>query len=856
MIRIVAGGLFIYLFLLISFPGKSQTCHTILNINHDGISDNNIEKSIGDCVFNPFMNHFLVSEYGDFESSPAVIRVIDGADNTHVQDIGLVFGNVNAQYPREMFISPEGKLYVMVNMHRDDQTAPPKIFELSAFDNGTGTAYSLLNAYDVNMPSSSGEEFDCYSAHFCYNSFNQTVYVTVHLTELALDPYNTVVNSMFNFAPPTDVYFPNGKFIGIKNGQKPTDIPLFYPGKVICPGTEYPQIPTVFNKKMYIIGKQFYEFDPVVNAYQVLITETFNDITYSPYHDKMFAIKDTFTIDCTNQRICEIYSIDNVDDEINYTLLESFPGQFSGITYNPYDSKVYLYRKTDDAKLGDTPVQIIWFDPGADPIEFITVDCPFRGSNPEYDHDPDHHYYFYNISKPYIDPVNKFIYFPNGAHSSVTRMEFEADETVPLDPSRLTWMSFPRLNRTPQNPTVNDVLGGENIDPSNYLPDSYLQTLPPGLPDLVASTYTGTSWPSVTFLSEIDSRQGYKLQLEYDPENLPDKEWIHLFGEVLPAATEVQVYRQYDNWTGYWLYEKQSPFDAFPSPALDELRSIIHQNWVCAKYGYENPPDGQEPPYYWLCGCHKGKVQLSYGDMVILKTHDGNGTFNFQWQRYGNPIGGKERPEAEYFSYTEQAEYTPYLVELDTTQLPSEIGAFVNDTCVGATTVMEGDTLVLVPGYVDGMNGEVSFELYYDSLKTGRKAHTDYLVRNPETSRWDRRVIHTGEKRDVFLISLKEKQQDQSLPPARLPVTISPNPATDRFSLEFILPVNGITVIECYDMFGRRVNTFSQGYLQAGFHRFNINLPGAEGQCLSRGVYLIHIRCEQFQGQAKLLLMK
>ncbi|MFO7614114.1 MAG: hypothetical protein R6W71_05685, partial [Bacteroidales bacterium] len=84
-------GLYIY----------DQNSGQSVNINHDGISDNNIEKSIGDCVFNPFMNHFLVSEYGDFESSPAVIRVIDGATNAHVQDIGLVFGNMNAQYPRE-----------------------------------------------------------------------------------------------------------------------------------------------------------------------------------------------------------------------------------------------------------------------------------------------------------------------------------------------------------------------------------------------------------------------------------------------------------------------------------------------------------------------------------------------------------------------------------------------------------------------------------------------------------------------------------------------------------------------------------------------------------------------------------
>ncbi|MDZ7741940.1 MAG: hypothetical protein U5Q03_09380 [Bacteroidota bacterium] len=55
----------------------------------------------------------------------------------------------------------------------------------------------------------------------------------------------------------------------------------------------------------------------------------------------------------------------------------------------------------------------------------------------------------------------------------------------------------------------------------------------------------------------------------------------------------------------------------------------------------------------------------------------------FQWISSGNTASGGLL-ETEYYQFEEQADYTAVYIEPDTTENPLEIGAFVNDTCIGA----------------------------------------------------------------------------------------------------------------------------------------------------------------------------
>jgi hypothetical protein len=631
-----------------------------ININEDTPSSNNIEKAIGDCIYNPFENHFLISEYADFgPSSPAIIRVISSdATNSFVQDIELNDGINDYQYAKEMFISPQGKLYVMANMHREQSTDLPniKILEFTAEDSESGPAYSFLRTFEVLMPTVS-DASESYSAHFCYNSRNQSLYVSVNPIETLLDPYNSVTNNIFDFNVPEDNESETGTFIEICNDEITFSEPLNYPGKIICPESYNSQNPSQFDGYIYIIGKKFYRYDcKLKNILPDPDNEPFNDITYSPKYDRLIAIREGQE-GYSSDRKCIIYNIENINGNITFDAFDQeIKGQVSNISNNPYDGQMYIYRKIDNIKRGFEPVRIYSFDPGMENLQFSYTNLSFTNLFPDIDHSSNNFFFLYNITKPYFDPVNNYIYYPNGGNSSVTRVSFEPDESFPLNPSGFTWLSFPRLlNRNP-NPTVNQVLGEyiqyvRNIEPSNYLPrDSWLQNLPPQYDLPIESVYNGLTWPSVAGLSNIDTKYGYKLNLSYDP--YPEKIWLHIYGTVLPADASLTIYRHYDNWIGYWLYETQSPFDAFPSFVLDQVSAIIAQNWMCSKYAIIRDGNGVGIPV-WFCACHEGRVELMYGDMVILQNPDGgSGQFDFQWQRYGNPAFGLDRPEAEHFQYT------------------------------------------------------------------------------------------------------------------------------------------------------------------------------------------------------------
>jgi hypothetical protein len=829
-----------------------------ININYDGFSNNDIDKPVGDCIFNPFTNQFLVSECADFGQNPAVIRVInDNGANTWAQDIELADNAGNYQYPKEMFITPDGKLYVLVNMHRQ-QYGTPELLEFTACDQSPYSAYTFLRSHDLSVPPVP-EESDFFSGHFAYDSRDGSVYVTVHPTELTLDPYNSVVNSIYDFPAPTPEPGTTGSLTRINKNNNYLPKDLWYPGKIICPGSEYPQIPSKFAGKTYVIGKYFYEYDMATDDVTQFIDQPFNDITYSPLHDKMYAIRDVGYEPCGDNRNCEVYCIDKVDGTLIFTLFDNnpqsvIPGQVSSITFNPYDGKIYLYNKLDNFKLGQVHGKVVIIDPEAEDWQPSSIELPFLSLHPEMDHQPDKHYYMYNITKPLIDPVNNCIYFANGGHSSVTRIEFDPRETTPLDPSLVTWLSFPRLDRSANVNTVNDVLD-DNISPSNYRPGSILINLPPGTSGLIFNEYNGSVWPENADLYKIDSRYGYKLQLLYDPENMPEKEWLHLFGEVIDAATPLNVDCRYENWIGYWLYEKQSPFTAFPEFVLDKTRIISAQHWMCVKFSSTPGYGGTEPPSYWGCACHEGKVELKYGDMVILRPEFGTDNFNFQWLRYGNPVVGQIRPSTEYFLYQEQPDYVPYLVELDSTQLPDEIGAFVNDTCVGATAVLPGDTVVLVPGYVEGISGDVTFQLYYDSLKSSPKAVPEYWVENPRNRMKNRTTLHSSDRQDYFLISFRNDGQENTVTEVA-DIRADPNPAKEQWRISFYLPEAGAVSIQVFDLFGNRWNAVSESWFPAGFHSFELKVSDMAGYDLNSGVFLLRLQGEGYCATTKLVLVR
>jgi photosystem II stability/assembly factor-like uncharacterized protein len=77
--------------------------------------------------------------------------------------------------------------------------------------------------------------------------------------------------------------------------------------------------------------------------------------------------------------------------------------------------------------------------------------------------------------------------------------------------------------------------------------------------------------------------------------------------------------------------------------------------------------------------------------------------------------------------------------------------------------------------------------------------------------------------------------------PAGLRVTIAPNPAAARSTLEFALGSPQSVEIALYDVKGRRLRTLASGMQAAGAHRIAFDLRADSGRKLASGLYLLRV---------------
>ena len=811
---------------------------TTININQDGYGDNNIETAIGDCIYNPYKDHFLVSLNADFENEPAKIRVLrSDFNNFHVTDISLVDiydNNEIAQYPKKMFIAPDEKLYVMANM-QCELTQSPKVFIFNAND-AVENSYSFIKAYELTMPGFD-DPFVYYSAYFCYNPHNQTVYATIHPTEITLPPYHTVPNSMFDFVEPFESNGNTGLVIKFEENQITTH-PLIFPSKIICPDVGYQGNNSQYDGKMFIIGERFYVYDYELDTVDPPqgYDKSFNDITYSNEHDQLFGLLDTADNKyCRSDRKIQIYEIDYENNEISFDTIAEIDGQATSIFSNPYDGNIYIHRKFDDHKLGGTEVSLFYFDPDDQNIQINAIELGITSFYPELDHNLDYWYHFYNITTPYINPYDNSMYVPNGGHSCVSKVEYEPVDSLAMD-SGWTWLSFPRLDRTEGPPTPDEVLA-QNMFSNGY--DSlYMEHLEV---DEQNEEMTWVTWGEEqqwqTYeLNFVFSEKGYKLYLHEEQVRK-----LNLEGTILDPETEITIYPNYENWVGYFIPYPQDAFDALEE-ILDSLTLIKHQDWACKKFIIQTD-DG--PDTIWRCHGSGTRI-LEYGDMVILKSWS---QLNFTWIETGNQKPHESSSEPEYFTYEEKANYVPIFIELDTSANPAEIGAFSGDTCIGACTVIENDSLVMIRTYTEGITGgEITFENYYGSNKSAPLRIKQYYVLNPQTLLKEKRTIRTNEKQDAFLISFK-KDNPIIMPKREIRLICRPNPFKDYCRIEYYLPEDSRIKIQVFDIYGKEIEILQEGSSLNGKHSLIWNagiLPG--------GIYIIKLTACNQQVNRKVII--
>lgn len=807
-------------------PGTEVTTH----ISH--YNANAFTKPIGDLIFNEFTGQYLVSENTSEAINQVHVKVFDGESNALIRTI-----DVPGQYAKEMFISPQGWLYIMFDMH---QGLDPKILVLNAKD------YSGNTVINLDLPDNNSS-FINYTADFLYNPKNRAVYLTVSQNGITLEPYNTVNNSIRDISNPFESH--NGLFVELSANQVIRDYHLHFPGKMVCPDAESQEISANYAGKIFIKtnGLAIYQYDNPTAPIEVAENPMYSEIIYSSYLDTVYGLRDENDelTGYPNDREINIYEI-NPDGTSERRF--QYPGQAAAFFDNPYDTMLYLFVKIDDDKLGDTPASLLQLDPNRSGFLKETIDVDNTDFYIDYDHNGDYAFYFYNMVQPYIDRYSNRIYLPNGGHGNVSVVGFKAEEPLYLG-SGIKWLSFPRLKRNANElEPADDVLDRIKVPP--YYNSGRMSNLVPNSPYLNHIDYLNGNWNySGGYLSTVHSSLGYKIDY-LNPQAQRD---IIMEGEVWPANETVTVYPRYENWVGYWLPETQSPFNAIPQIILDKLSLIKAQYWYCFKQG---TPITKSTTGIWVCACDQKRVEIKYGEMVNLVTGDlTSPSLDFQWQRYGSPSEKEFKPETEYYSYNEKSDYTAYFIELDTTDLPLEIAAIVNDTCVGATKVLPGDTLVLVPGYNEGMEGEVIFEQYFGPEKSQKIANRDYLVYNRLTGRKERRILHTKDDQDYYLISFKERGSQDLEVSDKAWIKCIPNPVAESFEIHYYNPVSSEIDISLFDLFGRKVSTLHHEYSVEGEYLMRYDISHISGQQLHNGMYYLILKAEAHKAGTKVILI-
>jgi len=799
-----------------------------------------LQSPVGEVVHNPFTNQMLISQ--NSEAIPARVKVLNdslGFEN----DIELS----GVSHATNMYIAENGLLYIAANMY--DNT--PKIFVLDAqtYQPVSGSPFEVSGL----IPASG--YYDIFSADFCYNPYNQKVYATFTTNNTtvpsdiesynSLDPYFSALNSSLLSASPTTT-FP-GILVDISEEGISTLLSnLNGPRELLC---ATPTNTSGSNQGfLYLNAADLIRYDCQTGNTLYFAGLDLNDITYNSNQNCLYGFRDTFVGEGNpldehpSHRLTEVYRVQ--DGQGTSTLLYTYDGQSASLVSNPYDGMLYLQTKVDADRLGAQPMQVIPLQPDQVNQEPPPVSLHHRGFCPELDINLDFHYANYNLTTPYIDPYTNRMYLPNGGHSSVSVVEFEPNEKLPLNNQEYDWLSFPRLTRTANNAVpVNEVLEG-NIHPEDYESQSKLLNVPPGGETEINSVFSGLEWSTTGDLSHIQSTRGYKLHLKYDSTNAyPDQRWLEMQGTVVDPSTPLPLYMGKENWVGYFLYKQQNIMDALGS-TLYSLDWVKGEGWFCWYAGPQrNPNNPVAVTEGWLCD---NKVHnISYGQMVVLKA----GYFDpspiaFTWQGVGRNIVDSPKAEAEFFTYAETADYTPVVVVLDTTETISEIGVFVNDSCVGATTVLPEDTLVGIRAYLDGQSGDsLVFETYSNTKSTAKETIRSYYVFDPQRRRYLHRSIHTGEHQGLYQISLKSQPQTEKLFSGLLGnFWVYPNPVREQLMIVYELESETPVTLEAYDLYGRKVASLMQGVQSSGTRTFTWNLTSALGQRLNSGIYTITLK--------------
>jgi len=435
---------------------------------------------------------------------------------------------------------------------------------------------------------------------------------------------------------------------------------------------------------------------------------------------------------------------------------------------------------------------------------------------------------FQGIGKHLTYFLDKKILFEANSQFSNTGILTTHNESRTLT-GNWDWISFPRMPR----------LGNEGYDSQTLLETieelDDLTLITSGATGLLEQIYQFSTWIS-TEIPELYSTVGYKYYS--DPSS---SQTLAVTGVVIDPPTPIPLSSQYENWIGYFLEYSLSPDEAFIG-IWDKLTRITTKDWtiildngIVIKRTYNETP-------------------LSYGDGLIVEVDE---DCDLVWNTEAEAEEDFELQQTENFSFNEQAEYTPFYFEMDSTTGIQEIGLTVNDSCVGAAVVGPCDSIVEVNAYLIGTPSGVPIEVEtWDGFKSAGFGTTNYSVVDPYTNKRISRKVYTGENQPFYVLSFKagERAEEEDVVVLQPP---APNPFNNSCSLSFVLKRYAGVLLTVHDLRGKPVATLLQGAYPEGLYEAAWTGKDASGNQMDNGIYMIRMNVEDmYMKNEKVVLIR
>lgn len=414
------------------------------------------------------------------------------------------------------------------------------------------------------------------------------------------------------------------------------------------------------------------------------------------------------------------------------------------------------------------------------------------------------------------------------------------------------WLCFPTADRLLDNPFDLDMAYTffENLMTQSYVDSIFWKpTDYDGNGDVnYKIIYFRNYWVGDNHL--VTPQQGYKMIMSQYLYNNISITTEGIYPKISDAPIHLRALKSdgepNENWIGYYGKKTLSPFDAFRN-VINNLYMIKTQNWCMVRRS--NPGKSQADwIYIWD---NNNPHTLSYGDMAVVKCYaDGD----FHWPSNGTELQPYELEEIEHFTFVEKPDYKPFYINFEGTNLPKEVGLYIDNICMGAAKVIQDSVEVkayLYEGLPEYPN--IEFRLYYET-KTNDLI-TNYSALDMKTGEFKLNKLSLNNKQDYYMVKINTGDNDSS-PIPKMYIANYPNPFNPNTMIEYYLPKDSEVSIDIFNVKGQKVNSLATGFREKGVHQINWNGRDSKGKLLGSGVYFATYSFQGNQITKKMLMLK